>query len=125
MRILELFEGKGYKNLDEFVKHVGDEGDREISYDLAEDLIHFMNNDDEAYRRHLHPIVSKCYDRIKENKKTKPELFTNAVQECYNMYIKEYPIRELPQSLDNESLKETCERLHEEVCQHITDGKYD
>lgn len=125
MRILELFEGKGYRNLDEFVNQVGDEGKREITFDLAEDLIHFMNNDDEAYRRHLHPAVAECYDKIKGNKKTTPALFAKAIKECYNMYLKEYPIRELPQSLDEKNLKETCDKLHEEVCQHINDGKYD
>ena len=125
MRILELFEGKGYRNLDEFVNQVGDEGKREITFDLAEDLIHFMNNDDEAYRRHLHPVVAKCYDRMKENKKTKPEFFAKAIEECYDMYLKEYPIRELPRSLDKKQTKETCEKIHEEICKHITDGKYD
>ena len=119
MKIEELLEGKNFKDIN-FVKSVGDKGEREFDFNLPSDLIFFMNNDDEAYRRHLHPVISKCISK----KNTSPEIFANAVKECYNMYVKEYPIRELPKCLDDKQLKETCDKLHEEVYQHIEDGKY-
>jgi hypothetical protein len=124
MRIIELLEGNNFKDLD-FVKPVGDEGNREINFDLIEDLIFFMNNDDEAYRRHLHPAISNCIDRTEAKKKTSSKMFEKAIRACYTMYNKQYPIREIPDTLDEEVCKEACEKLHEEVCQHIKDGKYE
>jgi len=60
MRINELLEGKIFNDLD-FVSHKQD-GKREINYDLAEDLVHFMNQDDHVYRRIVHPTISKFID---------------------------------------------------------------
>ena len=123
MKIIELLEGRNFKDLD-FVKPVGDEGRRELNYNLSEDLMFFMNNNDDAYRKHLYPAIVNCIKHHDSNKDFNSKIFTKAVNECYNMYIKEYPIRELPQSLDDKLIKEVCEKIHEEVCQHITDGKY-
>jgi hypothetical protein len=124
MRIIELLEGNNFKDLD-FVKPVGDEGNREINFDLIEDLLFFMNNDDEAYRRHLHPAISNCMERVEAKKKTSPKMFEKAIRACYTMYNNQYPIREIPDTLDEKVCKEACEKLHEEVSQHIKDGKYE
>jgi hypothetical protein len=123
MRIIELLEGKNFKDLD-FVKEVGDDGKRELNYDLTEDLMFYMNNDDEAYRRHLYPIIAKCIDIIESKKRPKSSMFEKAIRECYKMYTKEYSIRELPHELDEKIIKETCDKLQEEICQHINDGRY-
>lgn len=123
MRIIELLENKKFNESD-FVKVVDDTGKKELNYDLPDDLIFFMNNNDEAYRRHFYPAISKCIDRKELNKKTKPIFFEKAIKECFKMYAKEYPIRELPDTLDENVLSEICEKIHEEVCQHINDGKY-
>jgi hypothetical protein len=48
MRITELLEGKVFDDMN-FVKQSGDK--KEINFDLIEDLIHFMHNDDKLYRR--------------------------------------------------------------------------
>lgn len=124
MRIIELLEGKNFNDL-QFVKITDDEGNKELDFDLTDDLIFFMNNNDEAYRRHLHPIVAKCMNRLKSKKSVKPSIFEPAIIECYKMYKEEFPIRELPQSLDEKLCNEVCDKIHEEVCQHIKDGKYD
>lgn len=123
MRIIELLEGKKFNDLD-FVKTKNDSGEKELDFDLADDLIFYMNNDDKAYRKYVHPIISKCVKGKDKNEEVKPSEFANAVKECYNSYLKEYPIRELPDSLDNKQLKEICEKFHEEVHKHIEDGKY-
>lgn len=122
MRITELLEGKNFDDL-QFVKHHED-GRREVDYDLPDDLIFFMNNDDDVFRRIVYPSVAKCVDRIQSNQKTNPSLFTNAVRESYKNYIKKYPIRELPDDLDDELCKETCNKMHEEICKNHSEGKY-
>jgi ribosomal protein S7 len=121
MRISELLEGKFFKDEDYVTKS---EKGREINYDLIEDLIHFMNNDDSAYRRHLYPSIAKCIEIIERKKKPAASIFKTAVDECYQKYTKEFPIRELPNSIDKETSEEICNKLRETICKDIADGKY-
>ena len=119
MRIRELLEGKKFNDLD-FVKKDGDKTD--IDYDLTEDLVFYMNNDDDVYRRVVYPSVVTCTDRLESNRKTNPGIFTNAVKESYKQYLKKFPMRQLPLDIDEEVCKEACEKMHEEICQHHSDS---
>jgi hypothetical protein len=121
MRIQELLEGKFFNDLD-FVKS-GENG-RELDYDITEDIAYFMQHDNDAYRRHTHPAIMHCVDRMKRHVKPKADIFAPAIEECYKMYVKQFPIRELPHNLDEETIKQICDKIHEEVLQHIGDGKY-
>jgi hypothetical protein len=122
MRITELLEGKNFDDL-QFVKHKED-GGREVDFDVPDDLIFFMKNDDDVFRRIVYPSIAKCVDRIDANQKTNPSLFTHAVRESYKQYINKYPIRELPDSIDDETCNETCKKMHEEICKNHSEGKY-
>lgn len=122
MRLRELLEGKFFKSED-FVTATP-EG-KDINFDLAEDLIHFMNHDDHTYRRHFFPVIAKVLTMHKENRTPKSGIFKPAVEECYKQYTNQFPIRELPQELDSEQLDEICLKLHEQVMDHIADGKYE
>lgn len=121
MRIKELLEGKNFRDMD-FIKET-DKGN-EIDFDLVEDLAFFMHNDDDTYRRHVYPSISKCLDYTKHKKKTSPAFFKSAALESYKNYLKEYPIRELPDSLDEETCNKVCEKLHDEFKEHFSDGRY-
>lgn len=121
MRINELVESKKFKDED-FIKH--GEGGRELDYDLTEDLVFFMNNDDDVYRRYVYPSVHKCIERINNSKNTAPSIFQDAVKECYKNYIERFPIRELPDTISDKQLLEVCEKMLEEVSKHHKDGKY-
>jgi hypothetical protein len=121
MRITELLESKQLEEM-EWVRK---EGDKSIpDFDIADDLVFFMNNDDDTYRRHVYPKIHHCLENMKAKRKTSPSMFADAVKESYKNYIKKFPIREMPNELDEEMIKETCHKMHEEVCQHIQDGKY-
>ena len=121
MRINELLENKHFKE-DDFVQKTG-EG-RELNFDLAEDLIHFMNQDDDVYRRHTYPAIANCVDKLESKRDPSIGIFKPAVENSYKIYVKKFPIRELPDNLDEELCKQICEKIHEEVVQHINDGKY-
>jgi hypothetical protein len=121
MRINELLEGKIFNDLD-FIKTNGDKTD--IDYDLCEDLMHFMHNDDNVYRRHLYPVIAKCLNHVKHKSNPKADYFKSAVDECYQQYIKKFPIRQLPTTLDEKTLKEVCDKLCEEFKEHHEEGKY-
>jgi hypothetical protein len=121
MRIRELLEGKKFNDLDFVTK---DQDGESINYDLIEDLTFFMNNDDDAYRRHLYPSLAKCLDQLKSKKNTTPSFFESAVENSYNDYCKKYPIRQLPSSIEKEMFEEICKKLHDDVCKDYEDGKY-
>lgn len=121
MLIRELFEGKFFKDQDYVTTK---EGGREINFDLVDDLIHYMQNDDNAYRRHLYPSIARCIDIREAKKKPKASIFKSAVEEGYRLYVKKFPIRELPSFIDEEVCEEVCNKIREEVCKDIDDGKY-
>lgn len=118
MRIQDLFENK----IDDFVEYK--DGKPELKFDLAEDLVYFMNHDDESYRRYLYPVIALCLKKSKNNESFSPAIFKKAASECYKNYTKQFPIRELPENLDEKLTKSVCDKLHEEFTQHIKDDKY-
>ena len=121
MRINELLEGKKFDEIDFVKQH---EGGREIDYDLTEDLVFFMHNDDDTYRRHVYPSIAKCLEQFKGKHHASPSVFQSAVRESYKNYIQKYPIRELPESIDDKQLKEVCEKMLDDFKNHHRDGKY-
>lgn len=121
MRIQELLEGKKFDDL-EFVTK--ENGKRSINFDLVEDLIHFMNEDDDVYRRHTYPAIANCLDKISTKRKSNNKAFELAVKESYKIYSRKYPIRELPDDIDSKMCEQVCSKIHEEVLKHISDGKY-
>jgi hypothetical protein len=121
MRIRELLEGKFFKDEDFVTKT---EAGREINYDIVEDLVHFLNHDDNVYRRHTFPSIAKCIDIKERKKKPAANIFKAAVEEGYQKYIKEFPIRELPQHISEEMCQAVCDKMREEICKDIDDGKY-
>jgi hypothetical protein len=122
MRITDLLENAHFKS-EEFIKQT-EEGN-EINYDLVDDLVFFLNNDDNVYRRCLLPAVHKFIDARKEKTEVKYTIFKSAVEKGYKLYIKEYPIRELPDDIDKKVWKEVCKKLYEEVSKDLEDGTYD
>jgi hypothetical protein len=83
-----------------------------------------MHDDDEVYRRHMHPAITKCVIRVKNKRNTHPKIFEPAVQEGYKSYIAQFPIRELPDTMPEKLRNEVCTKLHDEVREHIAAGKY-
>lgn len=121
MRIQELLENASFKE-DDFIKKSGDK--EEIDYDLADDLVHFMHNDDHSYRRHVYPVIIKCLSLAKNKKPIQSTMFAEAIKECYKAYSKKFPIRVMPSELDEEQLAEACGKVHDDFLKHVKDGKY-
>jgi hypothetical protein len=120
MRINELLE-----SVEIDLDNKGEHNDRdELDYDLADDLVFFMNHNDDVYRRYTFPAVTKCLDRINANKNTHPSLFKIAVLQSFKDYANEYPDRKLPESLDDKLCLAACKKIHEETCKHAEEGKY-
>jgi hypothetical protein len=122
MRITDLLENAHFKS-EEFVKQTDD--GNEIDFDLAEDLVFFLNNDDDAYRRHLLPAVHKFIDKQKAGDELKYTIFKTAVADGYNRYAQQYPMRELPTEIDKKTWKTACKKLFDDVSKDMEDGHYD
>jgi hypothetical protein len=121
MRITELLEGTIFNDLD-FVTHKQDS--REINFDLVDDLVHFMNHDDNVYRRIVYPTVARFDDLKKTNQDVKPSIFKPTAEKIYKIYIQKFPIRELPDELDEETCKKICDKMYEEVTLQLTDKQH-
>ena len=87
MRIQELLEGKKFDDLDFVTK---ENGKRSINFDLAEDLIHFMNQDDDVYRRHTYPAIANCLDKMSKKSKPNTKMFEPAVKESYKLSLEDF-----------------------------------
>lgn len=110
MRIDELFNPEQYKKED---------------FDLKDDLIFYMNNQPEFYRKHYYPAMCKfkeCYDKDIE---INPRAFGKLVERAYNLYLKEFPIKGLNETLDKDIFEEVCAEIHKTELENIKQGHYD
>lgn len=117
MRIQELLESNNFT--------LSEKDNFGLDFDLVEDMTFFMQNDDDAYRRNVYPSVVRCIKKIKNGNTVHPSIFEDAAIECYKDYIKKYPIRQLPDALDEELTNGICEKFYQELCKNIEEGKYD
>ena len=120
MRINELLDSVEI-DLDRGEQNSKDKG---LDFDLVEDLVFFLNNDDDTYRRNTYPAIHKCLTRIKSRQKTHPSLFKIAALKGYKDYVNKYDLNELPDALDEEVCAEVCKKMHEDTCKHAEEGKY-
>ena len=95
-----------------------------LDFDLKDDLLFYMNHNDNAYRRHTYPAIMDCSDMLESGKQTNPSLFKNAVKQAYNSYCNEFQIRELPDDIDQELLDEVSKHIYDDECEKIKDGHY-
>ncbi len=119
MKIVELMEGI---RLEDFIER--DTNGVKINYDLVEDLIYFMNNDDDTYRRFVYPVISKCIKLTKSGDSFEPGIFKPVIVSSYEKYVDKFPIRELPSKLDDKICHETCVKMHEKITKNISNGRY-
>ncbi len=121
MRIRELLENTEHMDSNFGQK---EKANNEPDFDVLEDLIFFMHNDDDTYRRHLYPVILKCVQAVKQKKKLNSSIFADSVRNSYKNYLANYSIQELPDDLDEKQVKEACKKLSDDVYTHIADGKY-
>lgn len=110
MRIDELFNPEQYKKED---------------FDLKDDLIFYMNNQPDFYRKHYYPSMCKfkeCYDKDIE---INPRAFGKLVERAYNLYLKEFPVKGLTETLDKDIFEEVCAEIHKMELENIKQGHYD
>jgi hypothetical protein len=115
MKIKDLFENIPHRLPD-------DQG--KLPFDLADDLMFFMRNDDDFYRRHYYPHIVKIKGHVKQGRDLSSKVFAPMVHHAFECYSQKFPIRELPESLEEDLIDEVCTKLRTEEVKHIKDDIY-
>jgi hypothetical protein len=96
------------------------------NFDIGDDLVYFVNNDPQFYRKHYFPFIVKVKEARQNKTKFSSKAFESLVKHAYSTYkqtFQEEP--NLPTNLDEELIKEICEKLYEIELKNIDEGQYD
>ena len=118
MKIFELFESTRFKESD-FIEV--NNKTPQINYNLVEDLVHFMMADDSVYRKCLYPKILISIKSFKNPDNIPSDYFKDSVLESYKEYLRKYPIKILPRTLDTESLHEACDKIYEIIVEDLSE----
>ena len=110
MKIFELF------NPDKF---------KDEEFDIKDDLMFFMNNQPEFYRKHYYPSMCKFKSMHEAGKKLSPAAFRPMVEKAYKMYTSEFPLESLDDTINKETCEEICTKVHSTELENIKQGHYD
>ena len=102
MKVFEIFSTTNYTV------------NKEPDFDLADDLMFFMRNDPEYYKREFFPLSSKIKMALKKGQALTPSIFKNAVKSAYSKYRTQFSLDNLPSSLEIDTLSEICKKLYSE-----------
>lgn len=107
MKIFELYTQK--MNRDEF--------------DLNDDLIFFINNDPEFYRKDYYPFIRRFKNHCDHDKEVKVSAFVPIVKKAFSHYQNTFPVQGLESKLKEDDLQEICEKLHGQEMEHYQNEK--
>lgn len=94
-------------------------------FDIKEDLIYFMGNDPDFYRKFYYPSMCKMKistDRGDDFNSTK---FVPLIKHAFEQYKQKFPVKNLQDSLSKEDLSDICSKIHETELDNIKQGHYD
>jgi hypothetical protein len=96
----------------------------QLPFDLQDDLIFFMRNDNEFYRRHYYPHIVKCKHHLNQGQNLSNRVFEPLVRHAFECYSNKFPIRELPESLSEKMCEEICNKIKSEESKNISKKIY-
>jgi hypothetical protein len=107
----------------EFFKQDYDEG---LPFNVVEDLIIFMRNNPNFYRKLFYPTILSFKNLVDRKQKVNPrKLFTPMIKHAIVSYCKEYDVGKRPEQLiDDTELRELIRTLYEEELENIRNGEY-
>jgi hypothetical protein len=91
----------------------------DLDFDLVDDVVFFINNDDIFYRKHAYPIIHTFEKKYKQGKKLSPKVFSNLAVQAYKQYQLKHPTNGLPDTLSNEHIENICNSLYKQERDHI------
>ena len=102
------------------------QGKKALEYDLMDDLMFFMNNDPDFYRKRYYPTMLKFDKYCKEGRKVSPKAFEGLCKEAYESYRNKFQqVEGLEPQLDEEICEKICNHIHEQETKNCKEGMYD
>lgn len=102
-----------------------DNDNKELGYDLKDDLMVFMNNDPVFYRKRYFPTMLKFDKYHKAGKRVQPRAFEGLVREAYAIYQNKFPVEGLEKELPNDICEEICVSIHEQETENCKNKFYE
>ena len=96
---------------------------KEVDFDLQDDLMFFMNNDPEFYRKDYFPFLNKFKHHCDCGRSVSPKAFVPIVEKAYKNYLAKFPVQELDETLKENDLHDICEKLQHQELQNYHDEK--
>ncbi len=87
-------------------------------FDLNDDLIFFINNDPEFYRKDYYPFIRQFKKHCNQDREVKVSAFAPIVKKAFGHYQNTFPVRGLESNLSEADLREICEKLHGQELEH-------
>jgi len=94
-------------------------------YDLQDDLMFFMNNDSDFYRKHYYPSIIKMKLNHDKGKEFDSSKLVPIVTQAYNNYKEKFPIKNLDKELPQTDIDDICSKILETEKENIKQGHYD
>lgn len=124
MKIFELFNNnKSPVDLDKDQEK--DHNQDEFKFDLGEDLVYFMHNNDNFYRKNFFPILKVCKNKFDAGRGFSHRIFKPVVIKAYEEYKKEFPLRELEDKLEDSIYEKISRQIYETELGFMRDGRYE
>ena len=87
-------------------------------FDLHDDLIFFMRNDPQFYRKELHPFQQKFTRHCDAGRGVSSKAFEPIVKRAFDRYKDMFPVEGLEDKLTERDIQEICEKLQGEETNH-------
>ena len=94
-----------------------------LDFDLHDDLMFYMNNDPEFYRKDYYPFLNKFRSHCDAGRSVTPKAFVTIVKKAYEGYKQKFDLPELDESLTDEEVGEICGKLQAHEIKHHDDEK--
>jgi hypothetical protein len=94
-------------------------------FDVKEDLIHFMNNEPEFYRKFYYPAMVKIKLHKERGNEFDSTKLAPMINHAYSIYKEKFPVKDLQSKLSKEDLKDVCSKIYETELDNIKQGHYD
>ncbi len=93
-------------------------------YDVKEDLIFFMNNDPDFYRKFYYPSMCKMKLHVDRGDEFNTSKFMPLIKHAYEEYKVKFPVKNIDSNLSEEDLLDISSKIYETELENISNGHY-
>jgi hypothetical protein len=98
--------------------------EKELDFNLTDDLIFYMNNEPSFYRKEYFPAMLKFKKYCEEGKQIHPRAFKKLVSKAFEQYQNKFQVEGLKDSLSEEMCQEVCAAVHRLESENVKEGHY-